>query len=645
MTENIHYEKLIWPEVNKAVKENKIILLPVGSIEDHARHLPLDTDSFIVTEVCKRVATLFHGRVLVLPTVAYGYHPYRMDFPGGITISWEIFTKLLEEITLCLAHHGFKKILLINGHGSNHPLVQIAARRVILEYPDVQCAMLSLWEIEEFQDAFREVRESEYPGGASHAGEVETSIYLALASENVKMAEATKDISFPKSKYFYTDLASEKSPKTSTPVKMMEWWSTLSKTGAIGDPTKATKEKGIKLLNAMVEGLRKIITDFKDRPVREIEDKHIHKVNPLSFYRYPKEQIRRPIKIGFTSPEAESSDVYRIPVEFMYKAVADAERANIEINLSCEPSLFHDYNYQVQSIKKFIQLDIDALIIHPADLKPLKPTIQQVIESGIHVVLLNLLQTEEYAGLNITSYIGFDNYISGQLSAYAVVDYLGGPGCLGRNKTENTSADLYLDINWYRSLYLPKHDIKVVGNVAIIEGVPGSFTSTERLKGFRDVIDNFPGIVIKKIYPGYWNSKKASEITEKILNEYPEREVDLIWAACNDMAFGVIEVLEKNRRLNQERQPDARGIAVITNDGTPKSLKMIEQGKIIAETWHGFPEWGWHGVEFATKAVQGQYVPAICDIIPRIEFSGNITQFFPHPKLSEIFWRRNLERK
>jgi len=641
MTENIHYEKLTWPEVNEAVKENKVILLPIGSIEDHARHLPLDTDSFIVTEVCKRVATFFHGQVLVMPPVVYGYHPYRMDFPGGITISWEVFTKLLEEITLCLAHHGFKKILLINGHGSNHPLVQIAARRVILEYPDVQCAMLSLWEIEEFQDAFREVRESEYPGGASHAGEVETSIYLALASENVKMAEATKDISFPKSKYFYTDLASEKSPKTSTPVKMMEWWSTLSKTGAIGDPTKATKGKGIILLNAMEEGLRKIIIDFKDRPVREIEDKHIHKVDAPSFYRYPKKQIQHPIKIGYTSPEMESSDVYRIPMEFMYKAVADAKKANVEINISCKSSPSHDYKHQVQSIKRFIQLGIDALIIHPADLKPLKPIIQQAIESGVYVVLVNLLKTEEYADLNITSYIGFDNYISGQLSAYATVDYLGGPGSLGRNKTESPSVDLYLDIDWYKSLYFPKHDIEVAGNVVIIEGIPGSFTSTERLKGFKDVIDDFPSIVLKGIYPGYWSPKKASEITEKILNEYPEGGVDVIWAACNDMAFGVIEVLEKNGRLNQERRPDAQGIAVITNDGTPKSLKMIEQGKIIAETWHGFPEWGWRGVEFATKAVQGQSVPAIFDIVPRIEFSGNIAQFFPHPKLSEILWRES----
>ncbi|TKJ44063.1 ABC transporter substrate-binding protein [Candidatus Aerophobetes bacterium Ae_b3b] len=345
------------------------------------------------------------------------------------------------------------------------------------------------------------------------------------------------------------------------------------------------------------------------------------------------------VRIGFTSPEPESSDVYRIPMQFMQKAAEDAKRAGLEVFVSSEPSPKRDWEYQVQVIEEFVGSGIDALIVHPADVKPIKPALEKAIEAGVCVVLVNLLQTAEYADLDITSYIGFDNYIAGQISAYATVDYLGGPGCLGSNKTESPPVDSYLGIDWYKSLYLSKNNIEVAGNVIIIEGVPGSFTSTERLKGFRNVVDKFPNIVIKGIYPGYWNPQKASGITEKILNEYKEDEVDVIWAACNDMAFGVIDILEQNGRLNQERHPDAQGMAVITNDGTPKSLKMIEQGRLVAETWHGFPEWGWHGVEFATKTAQGQSVPVSHDIVPRIEFSGNITQFFPYPKLPEIHWK------
>lgn len=345
------------------------------------------------------------------------------------------------------------------------------------------------------------------------------------------------------------------------------------------------------------------------------------------------------VKIGFTSPEPGFSDVYRIPLQFMQEAAEDAKREGLEIMISSEPSPEHGCEHQIQVMERFLRSGVNALIVHPADLNPIKPALEKAIKSGVCVVLVNLLGTEEYADLGITSYIGFDNYVAGQLSAYATVDYLGGPGCLGRNETEKPSPDLHLTIDWYESLYLSKRDIDVSGNVVIIEGVPGRFTSIQRVKGFRNVIDRFPNTVIKGVYPGDWSFKKASEVTERILNEYPEGKVDVIWAACNDMAFGVVEVLEKNGRLNQKANPDAQGIAVITNDGTPKSLKMIDQRRIIAEVWHGFPEWGWHGIEFAAKAVQGGEVPESHDIVPRIEFSGNVRQFFPHPKLPKIDWR------
>ena len=222
MVEEIRYEKLTWPQINEAVSAGKLILLPVGSIEDHAYHLPLDTDSLIVSEVCRRTASGCQGKVLVAPTVVYGYHPYRMDFPGGITLDWQTFTRVVEQITLNLAYHGFRKILIVNGHGSNHPLLQIAARQAIVEYPDVQCAMLSFWEIAEVQEVFTKLRESDYPGGASHACEFETSLYLALQPEHVNMDKAVKDISVPESRFFYTDLCPQKILK---PALLSRCWS------------------------------------------------------------------------------------------------------------------------------------------------------------------------------------------------------------------------------------------------------------------------------------------------------------------------------------------------------------------------------------------------------------------------------------
>ena len=84
-------------------------------------------------------------------------------------------------------------------------------------------------------------------------------------------------------------------------------------------------------------------------------------------------------------------------------------------------------------------------------------------------------------------------------------------------------------------------------------------------------------------------------------------------------------------------------MAIFTNDVTPESVDRIEEGKIIAETTHGFADWGWFGTEFAVKLACGIDVPKTFDIRPRTAYIKNASRFYPNPALPDIDWDRNQE--
>lgn len=276
------YNKLSWPEIKESVEEEKMILVPVGAHEDHGHHLPLDVDCEIAETVCDRTASE-RDDVLLFPTVDHGFLPHHMDFPGGITVGWETYVKYVIDLCVSLAHHGFRKILLVNGHGSNHHLLQQVVRQVILQYPDVHCAMLSWWELDEVREAAAELRDAG-PHGTSHAGEMETSIYMHLHPDRVDMEKARRDISYPQSKHFNAyDLAGERDEDWSTSVTMMEWWSTLSETSTRGDASVATAEKGAAFLEAAVEGMHSVLDEFATYPHRERTNHHARDVEEREF--------------------------------------------------------------------------------------------------------------------------------------------------------------------------------------------------------------------------------------------------------------------------------------------------------------------------------------------------------------------------
>src|SRR4029077_7327915 len=127
------YEKLTWPEINDAIELGKVCIVPCGAVEQHGPHLPLDVDLICPTEIARGAGRQLPAKILCLPTVCYGYTGHVMDFPRSINNDFEHFMRHVLDITKSLAYHGFKKIVLLNGHGSNWPNLDLVARRADLK--------------------------------------------------------------------------------------------------------------------------------------------------------------------------------------------------------------------------------------------------------------------------------------------------------------------------------------------------------------------------------------------------------------------------------------------------------------------------------------------------------------------------------
>src|SRR6266571_4680408 len=173
------YNRLTWPEMNEAIAAQKLVILPTASTEQHGRHLPLDVDTFLCESVCLEVGKRAPDKVLVLPTIAYGLNLHHIDFPGTIHIEPDAFINFCLNITKSVAYHGFQKILIVNGHGSNTPLIDLIARKTVLETKSLCFAAgYGSFLLAEFE----KIKESKV---MAHADEFETSLYLHLAPDRV----------------------------------------------------------------------------------------------------------------------------------------------------------------------------------------------------------------------------------------------------------------------------------------------------------------------------------------------------------------------------------------------------------------------------------------------------------------------------
>jgi creatinine amidohydrolase len=265
------YEKLTWPEINDAVEMQKVCIVPCGSVEQHGHHLPLDVDIVCPTEIARGAGRLLPDKILVLPTVSYGYTGHVMDFPGTINNHWSHFIDHVLDITKSLAYHGFKKIVLLNGHGSNMPNLDLVARRTNLE-TDAECILAAWWNLLRVDPEFLpRWRQGRIPGGCAHACELETSLYLYLDGDGVrKELVRTEHASFnlENSPFMWVDLLG------AGPATLISWTSSYTQSGVIGDAELATAEKGREAYEEAVKQLTAFVQWFQPRPVDQRGSRH-----------------------------------------------------------------------------------------------------------------------------------------------------------------------------------------------------------------------------------------------------------------------------------------------------------------------------------------------------------------------------------
>ena len=247
------FSYLTWDEIESMEnKENVVIIQPVGAIEQHGLHLPIIVDSAISMGVLGKALEKLEAEIPAysLPCLYYGKSNEHCQFPGTIILSATTLLSVIKEMAQSIYKAGFRKLVLMNSHGGQPQIMEIAARDIHEQHQDFSIFPLFTWRVPNIANKLLTEKELEL---GIHAGDAETSIMLSLLPEQVNMEKAVKE--YPQGLPEDSLLSMEG--------KLPFAWLTgeLSKSGVLGDATIATKEKGDRLLSSLSDGWVQVIKD------------------------------------------------------------------------------------------------------------------------------------------------------------------------------------------------------------------------------------------------------------------------------------------------------------------------------------------------------------------------------------------------
>lgn len=231
-----------WPEVSAFSKE-AVVLVPTGSVEQHGHHLPLGTDSILVTAIAEAVERGLSTDILLTPTIWLGASAHHMAFAGTLNATYEGYEASVFSVLESLHRAGFWKFMLLNGHGGNTSSNDIVARRMLETHPEVMISRVGYYE---FWDPNLESHMRGPIKGIAHACELETSLMLHVSPERVHM-DRTEDDGL-------------RSPVPG----LVTFFDTMTERGVLGYPTHATAETGKAFFESAVTGIQKALRTMRE---------------------------------------------------------------------------------------------------------------------------------------------------------------------------------------------------------------------------------------------------------------------------------------------------------------------------------------------------------------------------------------------
>ena len=251
--------ELTWPEAKARFEEVDVALLPVGAIEQHGPHLPLDCDAFDADYLAKAVAEYCDPpRPLVLPLVSYGVSYHHEDFSGTLSVNPETLSQMVYDIGMSAVRHGINKLVIVNGHGGNSPALHFAAQMINRDAHIFTC-------VDTGESSDPDIYAMADTPNDVHAGEIETSTTMATRPHMVRSDKIRKFV--PRFSSRYLDFTSRRS---------VGWYahtSKISSSGVMGDPTKGSSEKGERIWKVMIENLAAFVQELQRLSLDEIYQK------------------------------------------------------------------------------------------------------------------------------------------------------------------------------------------------------------------------------------------------------------------------------------------------------------------------------------------------------------------------------------